>query len=226
MRQFEHPTLMDQAEALAISVSHALELVIRAKGWAVLAVSGGKSPVPMFERLRYRPIRWNAVTVTLVDERAVPPDHDDSNGALVRSHLMREAAALAAFVPLVQDADEAMQPERALARLNQGFQQPDVVVLGMGEDGHTASLFPDAPELQAALSEPAPAYTVTHPGSAPHARITLNLAALLAAERTFLSIAGPAKLAVLERALAGPTPALPVSLVLARHRHGVDIFRA
>ncbi|WP_423199416.1 MULTISPECIES: 6-phosphogluconolactonase [unclassified Cupriavidus] len=226
MRQFEHPTLMDQAEALAISVSHALELVIRAKGWAVLAVSGGKSPVPMFERLRYRPIRWNAVTVTLVDERAVPPDHDDSNGALVRSHLMREAAALAAFVPLVQDADEAMQPERALARLNQAFQQPDVVVLGMGEDGHTASLFPDAPELQAALSEPAPAYTVTHPGSAPHARITLNLAALLAAERTFLSIAGPAKLAVLERALAGPTPALPVSLVLARHRHGVDIFRA
>ncbi|TXI83572.1 MAG: 6-phosphogluconolactonase [Cupriavidus sp.] len=226
MRQFEHPTLMDQAEALAISVSHALELVIRAKGWAVLAVSGGKSPVPMFERLRYRPIRWNAVTVTLVDERAVPPDHDDSNGALVRSHLMREAAALAAFVPLVQDADEAMRPERALARLNQAFQQPDVVVLGMGEDGHTASLFPDAPELQAALSEPAPAYTVTHPGSAPHARITLNLAALLAAERTFLSIAGPAKLAVLERALAGPTPALPVSLVLARHRHGVDIFRA
>lgn len=226
MRQFEHPTLMDQAEALAISVSHALELVIRAKGWAVLAVSGGKSPVPMFERLRYRPIRWNAVTVTLVDERAVPPDHDDSNAALVRNHLMREAAALATFVPLVKDAEEARQPQRALARLNEVFQQPDVVVLGMGEDGHTASLFPDAPELQAALSEPTPAYIVTHPGSAPHARITLNLAALLAAERTFLSITGPAKIAVLERALAGPTPALPVSLVLARHRHGVDVFRA
>jgi hypothetical protein len=62
MRQFEHATLMDQAESLAISVSHALELVIKAKGWAVLAVSGGKSPVPMFERLRYRPIRWEAVT--------------------------------------------------------------------------------------------------------------------------------------------------------------------
>ena len=98
MRQFEHPTVMDQAESLAISVSHALELVIQAKGWAVLAVSGGKSPLPMFERLRYRPIRWDAVTVTLVDERAVPPDHADSNAALVRHTLLREAAALAAFV--------------------------------------------------------------------------------------------------------------------------------
>ncbi|CAG2146372.1 6-phosphogluconolactonase [Cupriavidus plantarum] len=225
MRQFEHPTLMDQAESLAISVSHALELVIQAKGWAVLAVSGGKSPVPMFERLRYRPIRWDAVTVTLVDERAVPPDHADSNGALVRNTLLREAAALAAFVPAIADAAEAVQPARAVERLNAAYQQPDVVVLGMGEDGHTASLFPDAPELQLALSEPQPGYVVTHPASAPHARVTLNLAALLAAERTFLAIAGEKKGAVLAQALEGPTPSLPVSLVLARHRHGVDIFR-
>jgi 6-phosphogluconolactonase len=55
MRQFEHATLMDQAESLAISIGHALDLAIKAKGWAVLAVSGGKSPQAMFERLRYRP---------------------------------------------------------------------------------------------------------------------------------------------------------------------------
>lgn len=225
MRQYEHASVMDQAESLALSVGHALDLVIQAKGWAVLAVSGGRSPVPMFERLRYRPIRWDAVTVTLVDERAVPPDHPDSNGALVRHNLLREAAGVAAWVPLVEDAAEAAQPERAVARLNQRFQQPDVVVLGMGEDGHTASLFPEAPELQTALSEPKPGFLVTHPTSANHARVTLNLAALLAAERTFLAITGEKKAEVLARALQAPTPALPVSLVLARHHHGVDVFR-
>lgn len=225
MRQFEHPTVMDQAESLAISVSHALDLVIKAKGWAVLAVSGGKSPLPMFERLRYRPIRWDAVTVTLVDERAVPPDHADSNGAMVRGNLLREGAGVAGWVPLIADAAEAAEPLRAVQRLNASFQQPDVVVLGMGEDGHTASLFPDAPELQTALSEPKPGYIVTHPCVAPHARVTLNLAALLAAERTFLAITGEKKAAVLEKALQAPTPALPVSVVLARHRRGVDIFR-
>ncbi len=225
MREFEHATLMDQAEALAISVGHALDQAIRVNGWAVLAVSGGRSPVPMFERLRYRPVRWEAVTVTLVDERVVPADHPDSNGALVRAHLLREAAASAAFVPLIADADEVAAPERAVARLNQAFRQPDVIVLGMGEDGHTASLFPDAPELQTALSDPKPGYLVTHPQSAPHVRVTLNLAALLAAERAFLAVAGALKAEVLDRARQGPTPALPVSLVLAKHRRGFDIFR-
>ncbi|CAG2145928.1 hypothetical protein LMG31506_03288 [Cupriavidus yeoncheonensis] len=226
MREFEHATLMDQAEALAISVGHALDLAIRVNGWAVLAVSGGRSPVPMFERLRYRPVRWEAVTVTLVDERVVPPDHPDSNGGMVRAHLLREAAASAAFVPLIADADEVAEPARAVARLNQAFRQPDVVVLGMGEDGHTASLFPDAPELQAALSDPRPGYLVTHPAAAPHVRVTLNLAALLGAERTFLAVAGEEKGKVLDRAKEGPAPALPVSILLANQRRGFDIFRA
>ena len=225
MREFEHATLMDQAEALAISVGHALDLAIRVNGWAVLAVSGGRSPVPMFERLRYRPVRWEAVTVTLVDERVVPPDHPDSNSGMVRAHLLREAAASAAFVPLIADADDVVEPARAVARLNQAFRQPDVVVLGMGEDGHTASLFPDAPELQTALSDPKPGYLVTHPPTAPHVRVTLNLAALLAAERTFLAVAGEVKGKVLDRAREGPTPALPVSMVLANQRRGFDIFR-
>ncbi|AGW95137.1 MULTISPECIES: 6-phosphogluconolactonase [Cupriavidus] len=226
MRLFEHPTPMDQAEALAISISNALELAIRVNGWAVLAVSGGRSPVAMFERLRYRPVRWEAVTVTLVDERVVPPDHPDSNAALVRAHLLREAAGSAAFLPLIADAQDAAEPEQAVARANRAFRQPNVVVLGMGEDGHTASLFPDAPELESALSDPTPGYVITHPAAAPHARITLNLAALLAAERAFLAVSGATKAEVLERALQGPTPELPVSLVVSRHRHGFDVFKA
>jgi hypothetical protein len=135
MHRFEHASMMDQAESLAISVGNALDAAIKLRGWAVLAVSGGRSPIAMFERLRYRPVRWDAVTITLVDERAVPAGHPDSNGDLVRTHLLREAAAAAAFVPLIADAAEAATPALAVARLNAAYRQPDVAVLGMGEDG-------------------------------------------------------------------------------------------
>ncbi|MDF3834326.1 6-phosphogluconolactonase [Cupriavidus basilensis] len=226
MRRYEHTSEAELAEAMAISVGHALALAIGVNGWAVLAVSGGRSPVALFERLRHRTVRWEAVTITLVDERVVPPDHEDSNGALVRRHLLRDAAAKAAFVPLVADAAEVADPAGAVARLNAAWRQPDVVVLGMGEDGHTASLFPEAPELERALSDTQPGYLVTHPREAPHARVTLNLAALLAADRVFLSFAGAVKAAVFARACKGPTPALPVSLVMSRHRHGTDVFSA
>jgi len=230
MRRFEYPSPLDQAEALAASVGHALDLAIQDRGHAVLAVSGGRSPVPMFERLRYRPVRWDAVTITLVDERAVPPGHEDSNARLVQEHLLRDAAAAASFVPLIADALEASEPARAVVRLNgtldAAFRQPDVAVLGMGEDGHTASLFADAPELGEALNGDTPCYVVTRPPSAPHARVTLNLAALLAAERVFLAFSGAAKAAVFERALQEPGPALPVGLVASRHRHGFDVFTA
>ncbi len=226
MRRFEHPSPLELAEALAGSVCHALDLAIQDRGHAVLAVSGGRSPVPMFERLRYRPLRWDAVTITLVDERAVPPGHEDSNARLVQEHLLRDAAAAASFVPLIGDAVEASEPARAVQRLNAAFRQPDVAVLGMGEDGHTASLFADAPELGEAVNGDTPCYVVTRPGSAPHARVTLNLAALLAAERVFLAFAGAAKAQVFERALQEPGPALPVGLVASRHRHGFDVFAA
>lgn len=226
MRRFEYPSAIDQAEALAMAVGHALERVLAEKGEAVLAVSGGRSPIPMFERLCFRPVAWQAVTVTLVDERTVPPGHEDSNGRLVRAHLLQEAAAAAAFLPLVADAGEAAEPARAVARLNHGYRQPDVVVLGMGEDGHTASLFPDAPELRQALDDTRPGYLLTRPTAAPHARITLNLAALLAAPRVFLAIAGEAKRAVFARALQTPDAALPIGLVASRHRHDFDVFAA
>jgi 6-phosphogluconolactonase len=110
----------------------------------VLAVSGGKSPVPFFHALRSQPLDWSRVMITLVDERFVPADHPDSNAALVREHLLQDAAAAARFLPLVGDARDDVAE---LAAANAAYQHPTVAVLGMGEDGHTASLFPGATAL-------------------------------------------------------------------------------
>lgn len=210
------------AEETALRLQHALDQ----RGRAVLAVSGGKSPIPVFAALRDAPLDWSHITIHLVDERCVPSTHADSNTALVRQHLLQGAAAAARFVPLFDDADlpETFTPSTldglahaASARIAP-LGVPDVALLGMGEDGHTASLFPNAPGLEAALTQRGPIAWVC-PSTAPHARLTLTLPALLAASHLLLSFSGDSKRAVWQQAQSGSNPALPVSLV--RH-HAVS----
>jgi 6-phosphogluconolactonase len=207
------------AKDTALRLQHALDQ----RGRAVLAVSGGKSPIPVFAALRHEPLDWSHITIHLVDERCVPSTHADSNTALVRQHLLQGAAAAARFVPLFDDADlpDALTPialddleglaHAASARIA-ALGVPDVALLGMGEDGHTASLFPNAPGLEAALAQRGPIAWVC-PSTAPHARLTLTLPALLAARHLLLSFSGDTKRAVWQQARRGPQPALPVSLV-------------
>ncbi|MEN9844132.1 MAG: 6-phosphogluconolactonase [Pseudomonadota bacterium] len=204
------------AEATALRLQHA----IAQRGRAVLAVSGGKSPIPVFTALRDAPLDWSRVRIHLVDERCVPSTHADSNTALVRQHLLQGAAARASFVTLFNDADlsDAFTPSAlddlahaASARITP-LGVPDVALLGMGEDGHTASLFPNAPGLETALTQRGPIAWVC-PSTAPHPRLTLTLPALLAARHLLLSFSGASKRAVWHRASRGPQPALPVSLV-------------
>ena len=218
------------AALLALHTAQRLRDAISARGHAVLAVSGGKSPVPMFERLREQPVKWDHVSVLLVDERCVPHDHPESNTALVRTHLLQGAAAAARFVPFFERLP-AVLDDAALTALadeanNRVATQPwpmDLAVLGMGEDGHTASIFPRAPGLARALHGSGPV-TWQRPAETSHARLTLTLPALLATRELALSISGASKLAVYQQARLAADESLPVSLVLNQHLTPVSVW--
>lgn len=220
------------AQRLAAWIGLRLGEAIETRGHAVLAVSGGKSPLPLFQALRTQAIEWSRVSITLVDERCVPHDHLDSNTALIRTHLLQGPAAAATFVPWFDTVPEALD-DAALQALADAANdrlatQPwpwDVAVLGMGEDGHTASLFPAAPGLPQALRASGPV-AWTRPLNAPHARLTLTLPALLATRELVLPLTGPAKLRVYQQARLAEDADLPISLVLHQHQTPVRVWLA
>ncbi|MCW3480774.1 6-phosphogluconolactonase [Neisseriaceae bacterium JH1-16] len=187
-----------QAEAQAAAIAGRLAAAIERDGSAALAVSGGKSPIALFEALAETDIDWARVTVTLVDERIVPADHPDSNARLVREHLLVGRAAAAHFLPLVTDPAD---PDADIARLKHELPSLTVAVLGMGEDGHTASLFPRAEGLAEGLNPDGHQRVLAiTPPAAPHRRLTLTLAMLAGAEALQLAIAGAAKRTIAEQA--------------------------
>ncbi len=192
------------ADLLAGEVAAVLEGAIRDTGRAALAVPGGTTPAAFLSALGGHELDWEAVAVTLTDERCVPADHPRSNRRLLDETLFAGPASAARFVAL--DDAEALA---ALLPL-------DACVLGMGEDFHTASLFPGADRLEEALSAECdtPALRLRAPG-APEARITLTAPVLTGAGRCFVLIHGAEKRAALDRARAAAGPAdAPVRLVL------------
>jgi len=204
------------AEALARQVADALGAAVAARGRALLRVSGGRSPVLFFEQLARQALPWRQVLVGLVDERWVPSTHPDSNEALVRRHLLRDAAAEACLLGLYRPAASLVQAAELAAATQSGLAPADVLVLGMGDDGHTASLFPASPNLAEALrADCARTVLPMRAPSAPAERLSLTLAVLRAARLPLLAIQGQAKLAVLARALQpGPAEELPIRALL------------
>lgn len=208
------PTTVDLASAAAEAIRAHIAEGLNLRGQASLIATGGRSPGPTYDRLANMSLGWSRVSVTLSDERCVPASAPESNARLVRERLLQGPAAAARFIPL--------WPAQKVSELA-ALQPFDAVMLGMGEDGHIASLIPGDPGLGEALTTSDLVRTVPAGlGRPPLARITLTLAALLNARAIFLLIAGETKRGVIERAMAGQD--LPVGHLLARAASPIRIF--
>lgn len=220
-------TKEDLALALAEAVAEHLNDGIAARGQASLAVSGGSTPGRFFSVLgRRKDIDWSKVTVTLVDERWVPETSDRSNAGLVNEKLLQGPAAVAHFVPLYAGGDE---PDAAgIARTNMQLRAVpmpfDAVILGMGNDGHTASFFPGGDTLHEALTGDGPAIAIRAPGAG-EPRVTLVLKRLLMASGLYVHIEGEEKAETLEKAAAeGPVEDMPIRSILRQSQTPLTIF--
>ncbi|MGP9679880.1 6-phosphogluconolactonase [Halomonas sp. AOP27-A1-41] len=191
------------AEQLAEAVAQALSEDLDRQERVLLVVSGGSTPVPFFKALAAKPLAWSRIDIMLADERWVDEQSSDSNARLVRENLLQGAAAAARFVPLTAEASTPEEGVVAVAEQTASLSWPaSVVILGMGGDGHTASLFPDSQELGLALSTDEPLVAVRTP-SQPQPRITFSASRLHQAHRHILHITGDDKRAVLANALNG-----------------------
>jgi 6-phosphogluconolactonase len=212
------------ATSLAERIANDLRAAIEARGEALIAVSGGSTPKRMFDQLSHETLDWSRVTVTLVDERWVPDTDERSNARMVEALLLRHNAADAEFVPLYV---ETATPEAGIgevrARVATMKLPFDVVVLGMGPDGHTASFFPGGDRLEEALDTANTAQVL--PMRAPGAgepRITFTLPVLLKARTLYLHIEGSDKRVLLEQAEQPDSP-FPIASVLRNAQH-LDVY--
>jgi 6-phosphogluconolactonase len=217
------------AHALAAQIAASLVAAVAARGLASLVVSGGKSPLRLFELLREEKLDWSRVCIALADERWVDTNDPDSNEKLVRDHLLRGPAAAARFHGLKNGAPTpdmgAVSAWETFARVPRPF---DALVLGMGDDGHTASLFPGSPNLPRALNPAAVAGCVgMWAPVAPQPRLSLNLSALLDSRRVVLLISGAGKWRTFLAANAqGPVEDMPVRAVLRQTRTPLQVMWA
>jgi len=211
--------------ALAEHIADRLLQDIAAYGRASLAVSGGGTPKNMFQLLSRRELDWSRVWITLVDERWVDAAHADSNERLVRENLLQHSASGAHFVSLKSyhhDAEQGL--EEVAARLTELQLPLSMVVLGMGGDGHTASWFPQAENLQQLLQHDSEALVAaSDPVTAPHQRITLTLSAVLNSRDIAIHITGEEKKAVLERA---GEQGYPVAAILQQQQNPATVWWA
>lgn len=214
-------TLFDSTEqlnaAFADKIIGILSDAIKQHETASLVVSGGRTPARLFNALSRADIDWTKVFITLADERWVDGDNDASNAKMVRTQLLINNAASAKFIDLKtrhENAEDAVQEcTDNLTVMRRPF---DVLILGMGEDGHTASLFPCSAQIKDGLNlESGKVFIAVQPTTAPNQRMSLTLPALLNSQNIFVHLTGESKKQVLKDAMSGNDEAAkPISAVV------------
>jgi len=220
--------------ALQQECENALRTAVDENGEATFMVSGGSTPEPLYKSLSQSDLPWDSIYVALVDERWVDFDHDKSNEAFIVKHLKQNKAEAAHLVGMKNEAVTAAIGLEDCEAVYQQLAQPfDVTILGMGSDGHTASLFPNAPGLAEAINPESNQLCAaiiaiqSEVTGAITERMTLTLAGLLKSKLLVLLITGEEKLAVLRAAQSGTdVKAMPIRAVLQQEQVPVLVYWA
>lgn len=228
---FDNPG--DLADTAAQNISAILNEAVSATGRGTLVAAGGSTPKAIYERLSKKFMPWDRIFVTLGDERWVDMDHELSNEAMIRQHLQKNEARHVHITglktPHETPYDAKPQVEARIRDMKPPF---DVVMLGMGMDGHTASLFPGDPFLPLALdaegaASSAPIHPDPMPAEAPVLRMTMTVKALLNARKVMVFVTGADKCAVLDEVLKGDNALeMPIRAILNQKKTAVEIYRS
>ncbi|MFV0625355.1 6-phosphogluconolactonase [Sphingomonas sp. ac-8] len=224
---WEYDDAAEMADAVAGDVQFIIESAIDARGGAVIALPGGKTPLPIYEKLAAAKLDWKRVTIVPTDDRLVPMGDDLSNVTAIAKVFLPKGARV---LPLTSEkaSDYRAAGRAADARLQDVHWPLDLCLLGIGSDGHTASIFP-GPDLDEALQGPKERRALgvmpdPLPPEAPVARITLSHSAIASSRALMIAISGAAKREVLERAISeGASSMLPIGRVLSEVELPVDV---
>jgi len=202
--EYEFKNREDLIETLSQDIINKLENAILENGKASLLVSGGSTPKPLFEKLSSIDISWDKVSIALCDERWVNSEHKDSNEKFVNDYLLVNNAKDAKFVSMYQNNIQIEDAEIVCSDIYQKELFPfDVLILGMGSDGHTASLFPNNKKLKESFETENRLCISMTPSDAPHDRMSLTKKAILGANNIYLHFEGEEKQAVYKKVIDG-----------------------
>ncbi|CEG58062.1 6-phosphogluconolactonase [Legionella fallonii] len=225
LHSFSDATLLHSD--LVAQIKHVLEQAITQRGYAYLVVSGGRTPVELFKLLAQTQIQWEKVTITLTDERCVGMEDKDRNERLVRNYLLQHEAKRAKFISLFDEHINITESIQNASNIIAALPTFDVVILGMGEDGHTASLFPCSKELTYGLDDNAEAVFLVTPQTASHQRVSLSKNRLLDSRIIFLHLIGPKKRSIFNQALAEYDPlSMPIRAFLNNQSTNMHVMYA
>lgn len=203
-----------------------LENAININGEASLLVSGGSTPKPLFKKLSESDIAWYKVTIALCDERWVPNNHKDSNEKFVKELLLVGFAKEAKFIPMYQEGVNIEDAQQICSDIYKNELFPfDVIILGMGSDGHTASLFPNNIKLEESFNDETKLCIYMEPDTAPHKRMSLTKNAILSSNNIYLHFEGEEKQAVYKKVLDGiDKNEMPISSIINQNKKSIEVY--